>query len=257
MLGKRTVPSDFMARECILVANPVHAEKSQNWVVIAAYNEADGCLDALLKAFKDTSWKVIVVDDGSHDATARIASDHDVTLLQHAENRGQGAAIRTGVNYAQSQRAAIIATFDADGQHRLADLDAMKAGLMADSGVDFILGNRFATPEGRNAIPRIRYIFLKGAAFFTRCISGISVTDAHNGLRVGRASAWADMDLSLDRMAHASEILDEIHRHQMKFTEVPVHINYTEYSKRHGQKWTVSLSIARDILRKKLRQGRS
>ena len=95
------------------------------YIVIAAYNEQDNIVKVVRNLKKAGYSNVVVVDDGSGDNTYIAAAKAGAVALQHPINRGQGAALKTGIDYALLHGADIIVTFDADGQHRVEDLPAM------------------------------------------------------------------------------------------------------------------------------------
>jgi polyprenyl-phospho-N-acetylgalactosaminyl synthase len=214
------------------------------WVVVPAYNEAR-VLGGVVEELVARGHRVVVVDDGSSDDTPAAARRAGAVVLKHAINRGQGAALQTGIAYALRRGAEHIVTFDSDGQHAAEDVDALVAPLRAGRA-DVVLGSRFigsseGMPGGRKAI-------LALAVIFTRVASGARVTDTHNGLRAFTRDAAAKLDIRLDRMAHASEILDQIVRHGLRFEEVPVHVRYTDYSRRKGQSSFAALRILADYV---------
>jgi glycosyltransferase involved in cell wall biosynthesis len=213
-------------------------------VVVPAYCEADviaETVDALLRRFRH----VVVVDDGSPDATAERACEAGAVVLRHAFNLGQGAALQTGITYALERGARYVATFDADGQHSVADLEAMLV-VLAAGRLDVTLGSRFLGEAV--GLPRMRSIVLKAAVLFTRATSGLRLTDAHNGLRVMTAEAARKLTITQNRMAHASELINQIARLRLKYEEVPVTVRYTEYSLTKGQKLGGSAGILVDLL---------
>src|SRR5216117_2694297 len=101
---------------------------SSVWVICPAFNEAT-TLPRVLKELRDAQYKVVVVDDGSSDDTARIGAAMAATVISHPINLGQGAALKTGIAYALSQGAERVVTFDADGQHRDDDIARLLAAL--------------------------------------------------------------------------------------------------------------------------------
>jgi len=213
-------------------------------VVIPAYNEAEA-IGAVVVELVARGHEVIVVDDGSRDGTAGVAMRHGAIVLRHVLNRGQGAALQTGIACALQRGAEEIVTFDSDGQHAAEDVDTLVAPLRAGRA-DVVLGSRFiGTTEG---MPRRRKALLSAAVVFTRLASGVRVTDTHNGLRAFTRTAAAKLDIRLDRMAHASELLDEIVRHELRYEEVPVHVRYTDYSRRKGQSSFAALRILADYV---------
>jgi glycosyltransferase involved in cell wall biosynthesis len=219
------------------------------FVVMAAYNEAEAIrpvVDSLLSAYP----QVVVVDDASTDRTVEALKDSPVYLLRHCVNRGQGAALQTGLEFALSRGAEIVVTFDADGQHDVKDIAAMVGPLLAGE-CEVTLGSRFlGKTEG---MPLTRRLILRAGVLFTRVFSRIRVSDIHNGLRAFSCRAAAHIHLEMDRMAHASEILDQIQQSGLRYREVPVTIRYTSYSIGKGQSSWNAVRIALELLlRRKL-----
>ena len=209
------------------------------WVVIPVYNEARA-VGAVIRGLREHFPNVVCVDDGSADGTWNVLRAEAPHALRHLVNRGQGAALQTGTAYALRQGAERIAHFDADGQHRVEDLARM-AVLVADGSCDIALGDRF---RGETAgIPAGRRLLLRTAVLFHRITSGIDLNDVHNGLRVLSRAAAERIELTADRMAHASEIVDLIARSGLRVAQVPVTIRYTDYSKAKGQSWTAGFRI--------------
>jgi glycosyltransferase involved in cell wall biosynthesis len=219
-------------------------DRDKVYVVVAAYREA-GVIAETIGELVERFPNVVVVDDGSPDATPERACQAGAFVLRHPFNLGQGAALQTGITYALERGANYVATFDADGQHAVADLERLLTVLIGEQ-LDVVLGSRFlGETEG---LPRGRLIALKAAVLFTNATSGLRLTDAHNGLRVMTAAAASKLRITQDRMAHASEILNRIARLGLKYREVPVTIRYSEYSLRKGQKMRGSAGILVDLL---------
>lgn len=220
------------------------------FVVIPAYNEGMALAEVVAGVagrFPD----VVVVDDGSRDNTAEVAEEAGATVLVHPINLGQGAALQTGITYALQSGAHYIATFDADGQHDAADVSSMIDAL-ARTGADVALGSRFLQGSLTNATPG-RRLLLKAATVFSRITTGLRVTDAHNGMRVFTAVGAARLRIRQNRMAHASEILDQIASGPIPYIECPVHIRYTEYSRAKGQSGFEAFNILVDLLIQRLK----
>ena len=89
--------------------------------VIPAYNEAER-IGRIIPDVKKQVDKVIVVDDGSRDATARNAQQKGAMVVSHAVNLGKGAALKTGCDVALKLKADAIIVMDADGQHKASDI---------------------------------------------------------------------------------------------------------------------------------------
>ncbi len=218
------------------------------YIVVPAYNEASVVYD-VVRDLRSEYANVVVVDDGSRDDTAAEARRGGATILRHLVNRGQGAALQTGIDYAVQQGAEIVVTFDADGQHRVEDVDRLIEAL-EKSGADVAVGSRFL--DQRSNVPALRRATLRAAAFFMRITSGLALTDTHNGLRAFRGAAAEKIHLTIDGMAHASEIVDQLYRWRFRVTEVPVVIHYSEYSLRKGQSSLAAFRIAFDYLMKRI-----
>lgn len=223
-------------------------------IVIPAYNEAKS-IATVLKSIPTTVYSfpvfTVVVDDGSRDATAELAQMNGAHVLTHIINRGQGAALKTGIDYSIKQGADIVVTFDADGQHKAEEIEAIVKPLV-DENVQVVLGSRFLNRKPQN-IPSVRYAILKAGVLFTCFLSKIKVTDTHNGFRAFTAAALNKFTLIEDKMEHASEILDQISSLKMAYKEVPVTISYSNYSLQKGQKSSDALKIAFKVLLHKLK----
>ena len=222
--------------------------KEDVWVIIPAFNE-DQMIASVVREVKEIYGNVIVVDDASSDRTAVTARSAGARVLQHPINLGQGASLQTGFDFALAAGASHIVTFDADGQHQIADVPGMLETLIV-SGADIALGSRFLG----NAIgmSQSRRWLLRAATLFTKLTTGLSLSDCHNGLRVLTAKGARTLSLRQNRMAHASEILGGIQRHRLSFVEVPVTISYTDYSRQKGQSFSDAFVICRDLLAVKL-----
>jgi glycosyltransferase involved in cell wall biosynthesis len=218
------------------------------WVVIAAYNEA-GVIARVVADVRGRGYPVVVVDDGSSDATSKVGRQTGAVVVRHPVNLGQGAALQTGIEFALAEGADFIVTFDADGQHRADDIAALLKAL-TDNGADFALGSRFLGAS--IDLPPARRLLLKAATLFTRLTTGLQVTDTHNGLRAMTRRGASRIALRQNRMAHASELLEQIARSGLRYVEVPVTIEYSAYSLAKGQKLSDSLAILVDLSAQRL-----
>jgi glycosyltransferase involved in cell wall biosynthesis len=214
------------------------------WVVIPAYQEAR-VIRQVVAGVHQLGLRVVVVDDGSKDQTASEALLGGATVLRHAVNLGQGAALQTGIDYALRQGAGYIFTFDADGQHGSESLVALEE-VRERTQADVVLGSR--TLGSVVGMPASRRFLLRAALAFTRFHAAVPVTDTHNGLRLLTRAAASRIRITQARMAHASEILSQIRRLGLRFAEAPVTVKYTDYSLEKGQKMTGALRILLDIL---------
>ena len=212
--------------------------------VLPAYNEAK-TIASVVKEVKDKVDEVIVIDDGSGDLTADLAQQAGAKVLTHFLNRGQGAALQTGINFALNQGADIIVTFDADGQHNPDDIKRVVQPLLLGE-VEVVLGSRFL--KSKSNIPLVRKFILRMAVWFTRLYTGIAVTDVHNGFRAFSRQATEKINIKQDGMAHASEIIEQIKTRHLRYMEIPVTIKYTDYSLQKGQKISNSFRILWDLI---------
>lgn len=219
-------------------------------IVIPAYGEEGSIRDvvASLREFNPDA-VVVVVDDGSRDATADAAFDAGAFVLRHPINLGQGAALHTGIRYAVRRGASIVCTFDADGQHDPSSIPAMRS-LLDDSQADVVLGSRFLAEK--QYVPPVRRAMLKMALAFTRLHTGLALTDTHNGLRLMRAHAALLMLPRQAGMAHASEMLDLIATHRLRYVEIPSEVKYTGYSMRKGQRSFNAVKIIFELAYRRL-----
>ncbi len=201
------------------------------FIIIAAYNEG-ACIEQVVREVRAEYQNVVVVDDGSADDTFEAAKRYAPYCLRHVINRGQGAALQTGIEFALLHGARFVVTFDADGQHCVEDIQTMVTPI-ARGEFEITLGSRFLGEMGQ--IPASRRRTLRMAVLFTRLVNRVNVTDTHNGLRAFSARAARKINITLDRMAHASELIDQVRLSGLPFTEVPVRIRYTDYSVKKGQ----------------------
>lgn len=213
-------------------------------VVVPAFNE-ERAIGDVVRGLRAHGHRVVVVDDGSSDGTHEEALRAGAVTIRHPVNRGQGAALQTGILHGLRLGARYLVTFDADGQHEAGDIDALLRSL-EESGADVALGSRFLG-QARD-IGRGRRILLRCATVFTNWTSGVRLTDAHNGLRAMTAEAARVIRIRQDGMAHASEIVQQLRAHGLRHVEVPVTVYYTAYSRSKGQSGFAALSVLYNLL---------
>jgi polyprenyl-phospho-N-acetylgalactosaminyl synthase len=218
------------------------------WIVIAAFNEA-AVIGPIVSDLVGRSYRVVVVDDGSHDATGQITLSAGATVVAHPANLGQGAALQTGIKFALQQDAGYVVTFDADGQHRPSDIARLIDALI-DHDAAYALGSRFLGSS--RGMPVGRRLLLQAAIWLTRVMTGLRLTDTHNGLRAMTREGASRISLRQNRMAHASELLEQIAGSGLRHIEVPVTIDYTRYSLAKGQRLSDSVAILFDLSAQKL-----
>jgi glycosyltransferase involved in cell wall biosynthesis len=218
------------------------------FIVIPAFNESQK-LDRILQELKKQYNNIIVVDDGSGDNTNKIAKKKKVYTLRHVVNRGQGAALKTGIDFALQKGADIIVTFDADGQFLVKDIKKIVEPVLHNKA-DITLGSRFMG-EAVN-IPALKKFALKLGILVVYILYGIHVTDSQSGFRAMNRKAAQKIEITADRMEHAGEIFSEIMRNKLKYKEVPITVIYDKYSLKKGQPWTRSLELGIGMIFRKL-----
>ncbi|MEM6348531.1 MAG: glycosyltransferase family 2 protein [Bacteroidota bacterium] len=217
-------------------------------LIIPAYNEATVVVP-LLSSLLKLGYQVVLVDDGSTDNTKAILSDHAIHYLRHRINLGQGAALQTGMQYAKGLEADYFVHFDADAQHDPKEIPKLIAPLVEDKA-DICLGSRFM--QAQNEVPFSKRLVLKGAILINALFTGLWLSDAHNGFRAMNRKALEAICLREAGMAHATEILSEIKRNQLRYEEVAVHISYHGYAKEKGQSIWNAFNILSDLIIRKI-----
>ncbi len=213
-----------------------------------AFNEAKR-MGSILSDLKKAGYKnIIVVDDGSTDDTINIAKKKGVYVLSHVLNRGQGASLQTGIDFALSKGADIIVTYDADGQFVIKEIISVIEPIIKNEA-DIVLGSRFL--GAAKNIPLSKKIVLKIGVVVVFILYGIKITDSQCGFRALSRRAAEKIHLSYDRMEHAAEFFLEIMRNNLKYKEVPITVIYDEYSLRKGQDWSKSFELGIKMLIKK------
>lgn len=221
-------------------------------VIVPTFNE-EAVIAQVLAKLVQSPYRIVVVDDGSSDKTMQQIAHLPVRVVRHRCNLGQGAALQTGIDYALCwEGTKFLVTFDADGQHDVADIPRLLAPLQHGS-YDVVLGSRFLRASDAVTLTPGKRLVLRGAVLFTKLTTGLQITDTHNGLRAFTASAAARIHITHNRMAHASEILAQIAQLRLRYCEIPVTITYTTYSLHKGQKLLDSINVLWDLLMEKIR----
>ena len=219
---------------------------SDTWLIVPCYNEGTVIFDVLSQA-RETFPNIVGVNDGSADDSAAQIRAAGAHLVDHPVNLGQGAAIQTGVEYARAQPGAqFFVTFDADGQHQVKDVVRMIERLRTEP-LDIIVGTRFAGQEN-SQVPWIKRAVLKTVVMLSPRTKKLGLTDAHNGLRAFNRRVAEEMNIRMNGMSHASEIVSMIDKHGWRVDEEPVDILYTEYSMSKGQSLINGVNILADGL---------
>ena len=222
----------------------------KTFIIIPVYNEK-ATIGKVLEELSSLGCSIVVVDDGSHeDIKEEIEKHKHVNYLRHKVNLGQGAALQTGFDFAVKRGAAYLVSFDADGQHSAGDIPAMLSPVFSGEA-DVVLASRFLVKGHHNA-SFFKKIVLKIGRWVNYFFTGLSLSDAHNGLRAMNRLAAITIRISENRMAHATEIIAQVKKHKLRYKEVAARVIYTDYSRHKGQSSLNSLKIFFDLVLQKL-----
>jgi hypothetical protein len=192
-------------------------------VCVPAYEEADNLPSVLAEIPADVaglSTHVLVIDDGSRDATAEVARTRGADVVSHPVNSGQGAALQTGYLVAERMGVDVVVTLDADGQHDPAEMERLVTPIVAGTA-DFVVGSRRMGGYERESTARDA-----GITLYTRLINllgGTEVSDIANGYRAIRASRLSEIVFTEDQF-HNPELLLGAARAGLRVIDVPVTI---------------------------------
>lgn len=216
------------------------------WVIIPVFNEAS-MIAQVVSDLRTAFSHIVCVDDGSTDGSAELILSTDAHLVRHPINMGQGAALQTGLSYALARPGSrYFVTFDADGQHQVADAVRMVRTARTEAA-DVVLGSRFLDRPQRDRVPLLKRAVLRVVVALSPAARRLNLTDAHNGLRVLSRTVAERLHISMNDMAHASEIVAALARSSWTIREVPVTIRYTEYSRGKGQSLINGINILFDL----------
>ncbi len=221
------------------------------FIIVPAYNEEKN-LESVLSQLSKEYHNIILVDDASTDHTAQIAKKFPITLLQHKINRGQGASLETGNQYAFNNGADIIVHFDADGQFLVKEIKDIIQPIIQEN-YDVVLGSRFL--EKKSKMPWLKKnLLFPIARLVNKIFGGINLKDPQNGFRAFQAQLTPKLRMHQDGSAHCSEFLYQVFKNKLKIKEVAVTINYQKFGQglfNGNGRGTGGLKIIKDLIFKK------
>ena len=191
-------------------------------VGIPAYNEEKNIAKIIVK-LKKIADQIIVCDDGSTDSTYAIAESLGVTVIKHPKNSGYGMAIRSIFLKAREINADILVTIDADGQHKIEDINKIIKPIV-DGQADISIGSRFLKED--NNTPGYRKLGVKVITKVTNSSLSEKVTDAQSGFRGYNNKVLQSLTPSDSGMGISTEILIKSSNLGLKIAEVPTEIQY-------------------------------
>jgi len=199
-------------------------------VIIPAYNEARFIGSVVLMARRYAS-TVIVVDDGSRDATADLAEAAGAHVIRHEANSGKGVALKTAFQHVrQVEGVQVIVTVDGDGQHNCAEIPDMVAPII-EGRADLVVGSRFLGKK--SAIPRWRVFGQHALTIATNLSARSSLTDSQSGFRAFSRKVLDVFSFDANDFSVESEMQFVVHKANLQVIEVPISVVYEEPSKRN------------------------
>jgi glycosyltransferase involved in cell wall biosynthesis len=189
---------------------------------IPAYNEEKNIAKILLKLQK-ISDKIIVCNDGSSDMTGEISEKLGAIVINHPKNLGYGAGIRSIFLKAKELEPDILVTFDADGQHRIEDIQNVIKPIM-NGQADIVIGSRFL--DESDNIPTYRKLGINAITKVSNIATKQKITDSQSGFRAYNKRSIQEITPSEYGMGVSTEILIKADKKGLKITEVPIKILY-------------------------------
>jgi glycosyltransferase involved in cell wall biosynthesis len=218
-------------------------------VVIPAYNEAENLghlLKTMPQAIDGTEVGVLVVDDGSSDATRAIVIENNCLVVSNPINRGGGASLRLGYDILKKTTAQICVTMDADCQHRPEDMPALVRPIIDKKHV-FVIGSRIIGQREKDSLLRITGVYTFG--WLISMLLGQKITDPSSGYRAFDLEIMKTIDLHEDQY-HTSELIIEAVRKGITITERPITIMRRKYGKsKKGRNVKYALNFCRSIMK--------
>jgi glycosyltransferase involved in cell wall biosynthesis len=205
--------------------------------VIPAFNE-EKTIGGIVQKTKQYVNEVVVVDDGSTDATQKIAHDSGATVLRHTRNMGYGTALATGFRYFKGNGAKVLVVLDADGQHNPDEIPKLIAPVTTGRA-DIVIGSRFIDGCDDSEVPAYRKFGIGVVNRAWKLASGDDHSDTQCGFRAYSRDAVEKIEIKETNMSASLEILDKASANQLRIVEVPVSVSYdgetsTKRPGRHG-----------------------
>jgi len=195
-----------------------------------AFNESEK-IEQIINKIKNKSDNIIICNDGSTDSTGTIAEKMGVIVINHEKNLGYGSAIKSIFLKAKEIEADILITFDADGQHRIEDIESVIQPIR-DNEADIVIGSRFL--EKNVKIPKYRKFGIKTITSLTNISSDIKLSDSQSGFRAYNKKTLSEIVLTENGMGISTEIIIKANRKKLRIKEVPIKILYEGKTSTHN-----------------------
>jgi len=188
------------------------------------YNEEETIGTVVTRTLRHVD-AVICVDDGSSDASARIAEACGATVIRHRVNRGYGGALKTLFLHARELDADALVVLDSDGQHESDDIPAMLEPIL-NGDADFTIGSRFVEGGGGTDMPAYRRLGIKVITAASNLSSDLGIKDTQSGFRAFSRMALDRLRFDAEGMELSLEMLEDAQEKQLNVVEVPTIIRY-------------------------------
>lgn len=214
-------------------------------VIIPALN-AEATLPAVVAAARAQLEPVVVIDDGSSDATSEVARAAGATVLRHERNRGKGGALKTGFAWALENGFDCVITLDADGQHLPSEIPKFVRERTVGNA-DLIIGGRSHLFGGM--LPR-RRLANQFSAWSISIAAGTRITDSQSGFRLYSASLLRRLSMRTNGFDFESEVIVRAGRAHVKIVTIPIELGFVDgIATSHYRPLVDTLRIAWTVIR--------
>jgi glycosyltransferase involved in cell wall biosynthesis len=214
--------------------------------VIPCYNTQEYIADVIAKTKRYID-EVIVIDDGSKDMTAQVATRAGAVVISHGKNKGYGEALKSCIVAANNADADIMVVIDGDGQHEPDEIPLLLMPI-SENKADLVIGSRFIA-NGKH-MPKYRKFGIFVINFLWNFGSKVKVSDTQSGFRAYTKKIVKNMQLSEKGMGVSIEILEQARRRQTRIAEVPITCSYEENNSKISKKAFVhGFTVAFGVLR--------
>ncbi len=197
---------------------------------IPAYNEEKNIASVITKLKKITN-SIIVCDDGSSDMTSKISKNLGAVVISHKKNMGYGVAINSIFQKSKEMNSDLLVTFDADGQHRIEDIEKVIEPIK-NNDADLVIGSRFL--DKKSNVPNYRKIGIKVITQVTNASIKKKLTDSQSGFRAYNQRVLSQISPSDVGMGISTEILIKSSSKGLRITEVPITVLYEGDTSTHN-----------------------
>lgn len=219
-------------------------------IIVPAYNEeevVESVINQLPNEVLGKKLDYLVINDGSSDHTEEVLQKIKANFVSHPINRGLGAALGTGLEYARDNNYDFAVTLDADGQHDPKEIANIVKPII-ENKADFVIGTRIF----KKGMPLTRKVLTFLASLATYTFTGVWTTDSQSGFRAFSKKAIQMIRIDVDRMEVSTEFFNQSRKNRLRYKEVEITPIYTDYSLRKGQNMLNSFNILGKLVFKKL-----